>query len=75
MRVFLKSVVKIQTTCQQMWAGIELPVPSCDSSLQYYPVQNTAFEAIIPYSLCVKHVSFSSGDAVLSEKQFVMEDS
>lgn len=36
-----------------MWAGIELPVPSCDSSLQYYPVQNTAFEAFIPYSLCV----------------------
>lgn len=66
-RVFLKSTV-IQKTCQRMWAGIELPVPSCNSSLQYYPVQNTAFEAIIPYS-----VSSSSGDAVLSEKQLVAE--
>lgn len=56
-----------------MQAGIELPVPSCDSSLQYYPVQNTTFEAIIPYSLCAKHVSSSSGDAVLLEKQLVAE--
>lgn len=52
---------------KNLWAGSELPTPSCDSSLQYYHVQNIAFEIIILYSLCVKHVS-SSGDAALSEK-------
>lgn len=57
-----------------MWAGIELPTPSCDSSWQYYHIQNIAFEVIILHSVCTKHVSSSSGDAVVPKRQLITEN-